>query len=80
MNTHTTKRLATLAAIVGSLVLVPVAAGGGSGICPDGARQACPGAGKKAPEAGRTKVRPLPASAKGPRGEQMYRAGKWLME
>jgi hypothetical protein len=80
MNAQASKRLAALAAIVGSLVLVPAALGGSSGACPDGARHGCPGAGPKAPEAERTKVRPLPASAKGPRGGEMWRSGKWLME
>jgi hypothetical protein len=31
-------------------------------------------------QSNRAKVRPLPLAARGPNGQQMFRAGKWFME
>jgi hypothetical protein len=78
MNMQATRRLVGVTAIAGLLGLVPTAAGGGSGLCPDGARLSCPKVGSR-PDAERTQVRPLPQSTKGPNGQQMWRSGKWLM-
>jgi len=80
VNTKTSRRLAGVVATIGLLGLAPTAAAGGAGICPDRAAKRCPGVGASTTEAERTRVRPLPASAKGPRGGEMWRSGKWLME